>query len=95
MIRSDPAAVCYMRSIANNINVNSLELNRTETGCLQIIRQVLKLEFTTYLTLDVYKRQSQKKTKSHVDAVLDLVDIIGHPCDQGVRCLLYTSHRVC
>ena len=51
MIRSDPAVVCYMRSIAYNINVNSLELNRTETGCLQIIRQVLKLEFTTYLTL--------------------------------------------
>ena len=34
---------------------------------------------------DYDKRTSQKKTKSHVDAVLDLVDIIGHPCDQGVR----------
>ena len=51
MIRSDPAVVCYMRSIAYNINVKTLELNRTETGCLQIFRQVLKLELTTYLTL--------------------------------------------
>ena len=40
-----------MRSFAGNLNGNSLILNRTETSCLQIIRQVLKLEFTTYLTL--------------------------------------------
>ncbi len=51
MIRSDPAAVGNMWSFAEDLNGNSLILNRTETGCLQILRQMLKLEFTTYLTL--------------------------------------------
>ncbi len=51
MIRSNPAAVSNMRSFAENLNGNALVLNRTETGCLQIFRQVLKLEFTTYLAL--------------------------------------------
>ena len=51
MIRSDPAAVGNMRSFAENLNGNSLVLNRTEACCFQVVRQVLKLELTTYLTL--------------------------------------------